>query len=169
MKRCIIRKTFEINVRASMNGTETDEFIINSLGKITSQDYDDIRYDLNLPQVAGITWTSSNTSIITNDGKLVENAVVTTATPVTITAASNNVTKAYNLVVSPRTAQVDIATGTAPLAVTLGNVSNAKISSDVIANFPINEEVYNKKKKKGRFDCIPNNQLSAKVLMDISY
>ena len=41
--------------------------------------------------------------------------------------------------------------------------------SDVIANFPINEEVYNKKKKKGRFDCIPNNQLSAKVLMDISY
>ena len=40
---------------------------------------------------------------------------------------------------------------------------------DVIANFPINEEIYNKKKKKGRFDCIPNNQLSAKVLMDISY
>ncbi|MBR5518087.1 MAG: InlB B-repeat-containing protein [Clostridia bacterium] len=133
-----IRKTFEINVRASMNGTETDEFIINSLGKITNQDYDDIRYDLNLPQVAGITWTSSNTSIITNDGKLVENAVVTTATPVTITAASNNVTKAYNLVVSPRTAQVDIATGTAPLAVTLGNVSNAKISSDVIASFTYN-------------------------------
>jgi len=131
-----IKKTFELNVRAAQPGSdELDKFNINSLGKITNQDYADIRYDLNLPQVNGITWESSAPAIISNDGKIVDNAVITKSTPVTITASSNGVTRDYDLMVSPRTAQENLANGTAPLAITLGSVNNAKVSSDVTTSF----------------------------------
>lgn len=43
-----------------------------------------------------------------------------------------------------------------------------KYKIDVIANFPINEEVYNKKKKKANFDYIPNEELNAEGLMALS-
>lgn len=43
-----------------------------------------------------------------------------------------------------------------------------KYKRDVIANFPINETIYNKKKKKGRFDYISNFDLTAERLIQIS-
>jgi len=131
----VVRKTFELNVRAAINSAETDKFIINSLGRITNQNYDDIRYDLAIPQVDGITWTSSRTDIIGNDGKIIDNAVVTAATPVTITATSNGVSKNYNLTVSPRTPLTTVATGNNGVTFNVGSVENAKLSGDTVTSF----------------------------------
>lgn len=131
----VVRKTFELNVRAAVNSTETDKFIINNLGRITNQNYDDIRYDLAIPQVDGITWASSDASIIDNNGIINKNKVITSATPVTITATSNGVSKQYNLTVSPRTSLETVATGENSATITVEDVANAKISSDLTASF----------------------------------
>ncbi len=131
----VVRKAFELNVRAALNNEETDKFIINSLGRITNQNYDDIRYDLAIPEADGITWTSSRTDIIGNDGKIIDNAVVTAATPVTITATSNGVSKNYNLTVSPRTPLSTVATGNNGVTFKVGSVENAKLSGDTVTSF----------------------------------
>lgn len=41
-----------------------------------------------------------------------------------------------------------------------------KYKRDVIANFPINMEIYNSKKNKGKFTHVSNKELNAKYLLD---
>ncbi len=100
----IVRKSFDITVRAALNDEELGDFTINSLGRLTNQPYDDIRYDLNLPQADGVTWTSLDPSIISHDGKLNPSAVITAPKKVVITATSNGASKEFVLTVAPKTA-----------------------------------------------------------------
>ena len=92
-------------------------------------------FQYNLPVNDEIIWTSSRTDIITNDGKMVDDVVLTEATPVTLNATSKGVSKAYNLVVAPRTKQVTLSTGTIPHEIKLANKKNANVSADVTAEF----------------------------------
>ena len=131
----VVRKNFNLTVRAAASSDELGQFEISKLGRITNQGYSDIRYDLKLPEADNVTWTSSRTDIIGNDGKISDTVVLTEATPVTITATSNGVTKDYKLTVAPRTAQVKLTDGNLPLNIKLGNVENGKISSDITAKF----------------------------------
>ena len=95
----VVRKTFKLTVRAAENAAELGQFQISQLGRITSQNYNDIRYDLNLPNAEGVEWKSSNTDIIGNDGKISDTVVLTKATPVTMTATSGGITANYDLMV----------------------------------------------------------------------
>ena len=131
----VVKKEFNVTVRKAETDTELGQFKIAQLGKITNQQYSDIRYDLNLPEADGVEWKSSKKDVIGNDGKINDTVVLTDATPVTITATSNDVSKSYNLVVSPRTEQVELSKGTLPLSITLKNKADARVSSDVTAKF----------------------------------
>ena len=130
-----VRKQFELNVRGASSGAELDKFKINSLGEITKQNYDDIRYDLELPVVDGVVWKSLNTDIITNNGKIVADAVVAEPTKVVMKAESNNEYKNYTVTVTPRTGYSVVTTGVAPLALKVGDINDAKLSSDVVTSF----------------------------------
>jgi len=129
-----VRKTFKLNIREGTD-SEIGELKLKNIGEITNQNYNDIRYDLNIPQVEGVVWTSSNTSIISNDGKLNSNITVTEKTPVTVTATSGNASRDYKLIVSPYTPFETVATGIDSVTVNVGNIANAKLSDDVRVSF----------------------------------
>ncbi len=129
------KKDFNLHIRASQSASEYGEYLINSLGNITNQSSDDIRYDLNIPHVSGITWTSSDVSVIAADGKINENAVFYGSKDVTITANAGGVTKDFEFKVSPRTPKKSIYSGSLPATISVNGHNDLKVSCDLLAEF----------------------------------
>jgi len=132
-----VRKDFKLHLRARANDAEYGEYLINSLGAITNQDYNNIRYDLNLPVNSDITWTSSDTSIIGTDGKLNKDAAIYAPKQVKITASAYGSSKEFVLTVAPRTAQTNLYTGLLPATLSLGSYSDLKLSADAVTSFKL--------------------------------
>ncbi len=130
-----VKKDFKLNVRAALNSAELDKFKINQLGMITKQNNDDIRYNLDIPQVDGVVWTSSNPEIIDNNGKINDDITITESKDVVISAASNGATKEYKFTVLPRTPYINLSEGALPLGINLDGIVDAKVSSDVKVSF----------------------------------
>ncbi|MBR5518859.1 MAG: InlB B-repeat-containing protein, partial [Clostridia bacterium] len=133
----IVKKDFKLHLRARTSDAEYGEYLINSLGKITNQNYNEIRYDLNLPVNGDITWTSSNPALIGANGKINEEAEVYEPTQVKMTASAYGSTKEYKLTVLPRTAQNTLYSGVAPATLSYGSYTDLKTSATTIASFAI--------------------------------
>lgn len=132
-----VRKDFKLHLRARANDAEYGEYLINSLGAITNQDYNNIRYDLNLPVNSDIIWASSDTSIIGTDGKLNKDAAIYVPKQVKLTASAYGSSKEFVLTVAPRTAQTNIYTGLLPATLSLGSYSDLKLSADAVTSFKL--------------------------------
>lgn len=132
-----VRKDFKLHLRARANDAEYGEYLINSLGAITNQDYNNIRYDLNLPVNSDIIWTSSDTSIIGTDGKLNKDAAIYAPKQVKLTASAYGSSKEFVLTVAPRTAQTNLYTGLLPATLSLGSYSDLKLSADAVTSFKL--------------------------------
>lgn len=132
-----VRKDFKLHIRARESDAEYGQYLINSLGRITNQDYSDIRYDLNLPVNEDITWQSSDTSVIGTDGKLNMSAEIHEPKQVKITASAYGSSKEYVLTVSPRTAQNTLYTGSVPATLSYSSYKDLKASGNLITEFDI--------------------------------
>lgn len=134
---CTVRKDFHITIRAAQNESELTKYEINSLGKITNQPYSDIRYDLSIPQVSGITWTSSDTNVITNDGKINRSALLTDDAEVTITASKNGISKEYPLTVKKyapfETLYTDTSVSDGTTTFTVNGYDNVRVAVDTLS------------------------------------
>ncbi len=132
----VVRKDFKLHIRERANDAEYGEFLINSLGAITNQDYDNIKYDLNLPVNNDIIWTSSD-SVIGADGKLDMNADVYKTKEVKLIASAYGSSREYKLKVAPRTAQNAIYTGNLPATIAYGSYQNLKLSANAYTEFTL--------------------------------
>ena len=137
----VARKDYNVTIRKAQSDKELAEYDLNAMGAITNQPYNNIRYDLDLPEAEGVTWTSDNTSIITNDGKLVRNNRLYEDTVVTITATKNGAAKKYPLTVKKYTELKDIASTNAlttdGIGITYGDVENIRFTGDTIVNVSV--------------------------------
>lgn len=133
----VVRKDFHVTIRAAANDEELTKYQLNSIGKITEQPYDDIRYDLNLPYIDGVVWTSSNPDIIANDGTLNESLLLSADTPVTISASKNGISKEYPLTVAKRAPLEMLYTGDTiseeGILLSIGAYTNLKVTGDTIS------------------------------------
>lgn len=86
---CTVKRDFYVTIPLTTDAGKLAEYELSKLGKITNQPYNAITYDLNLPEADGVVWTSSDTSVIGNDGKLNKNILLTSDKAVTITAAKD--------------------------------------------------------------------------------
>jgi len=137
----IARKDYNVTIRKAQSDKELAEYDLNALGTITNQAYNNIKYDLDLPEAEGVTWTSDNIAIITNDGKLVRNNRLYEDTVVTITATKNGATKKYPLTVKKYTEFKDIASTndltTDGIGITYGDVENIRFTGDTMVNLTV--------------------------------
>ena len=83
----------------TFNSALTKEVELDAI-TIPTNVYTDIVLSSTTSVGNAITWTSSNTAVIANAGLV---TLPTTATPVTLTATANGVSKTFNVTVYPRT------------------------------------------------------------------
>lgn len=137
----IARKDYNVLIRKAQSDIELAEYDLNAMGKITNQLYSDIRYDLDLPKAEGVVWTSDNTDIITNDGKIVRNNKLYEDTVVTITATKNSATKKYPLTVAKYTEFKDVASADAlttdGLGIAYNDVENIRFTGNTMVNITV--------------------------------
>lgn len=127
----VIRKDFYLTVRAAQN-PEYTEYEIYNVGTVTNQPYDDIRYDLELPYLEGAVWSSSNTSIITDNGKINRDILQTTDVPVTMTVSKNGVSKEYKLTVKKHGDMTVLSDSTGNFE--LNGYTGLKVTGDIVVN-----------------------------------
>lgn len=108
----VVRKDFYVTIPAAQNAGDLAEYEINTLGVLTNQPYGEIRYDLDLPEVEGIVWTSDNTDVIKNDGKLNRDIVLKDSEIVTLTASKNGYSKSFEFAVNPYTSAEKVYSST---------------------------------------------------------
>lgn len=149
-----VKKSFKLTVpEASASGVIAYRLNLFELSDYVKQPLNSISYDLDLPSAdafgSSVSWKSSNTAVIDNDGNLAEN--VTKATKVTLTAtlSANGArgTKTFEITVMPKTAENVVYSGTGE-SFTVGGVENASVYGNVSVTVTKDTEdtvaVYNK-------------------------
>ena len=137
---CTVRKDFYVTIPSTTDGSKLAEYELSKLGKITNQPYDSITYDLNLPSAEGVVWSSSDTSVISDAGKINVNALLTEDKTVTLTASKDGQSIEIPLVVKKRAPIETLYERTKPDAdgkfvITKSGISNIKVLGNSSLSF----------------------------------
>jgi len=156
------KKDFYLTIRAFKNQDEQLDYYISDLPQtITSQPSDDIRYDLNLPEIhngLAILWQSSRPDIISNTGVINTSAIITEPTDVVLTANitinGSTVPKEYIYTVSPYAGEyVVYSSAELPASFTINGNENIKLTGNTVSvikftqNNAVNNEIVFKDSK----------------------
>jgi|GEM_PF-3097392 len=152
-------KEFYLTVPKAEDPSELLEYYANKLDitDITNQDVNDIRYDIKLPTLLAegirVTWTSSDPSVIENNGKLNLNTLIKGNKTVTLTAtitdhSGHSLAKSFHFNVKERGSNVNIYSAdingpvTEDLTIQLEDIEKCRITSDAFIKMTVTKQDY---------------------------